>query len=310
VATHLGTQHHEFTVSAADARQLVEPMLDAYDEPYADSSAIPTMLVSQLARRHVTVALCGDGGDELFFGYGMYGWAERLANPWMKAFRKPAAQHLTLPKASRYKKAATLFGYKDEASLPSHIFSQEQGFFSERELGSLLTAGPAANGKTAQSTPPRKLTPREKQALYDLGMYLPDDLLTKVDRASMCYGLEARVPLLDHRLVEFALNLAPDLKHRNGVSKYLLKEVLYGYVPKQLFDRPKRGFSVPLDRWLRSDLKYLQEKYLNKDLVNRYGVVRWETAADLLAQFNGGSSYVYGRVWLLIVLHYWLEKHA
>ncbi len=157
---------------------------------------------------------------------------------------------------------------------------------------------------------PRRLTPREKQALYDLRTYLPDDLLTKVDRASMRYGLEARVPLLDHRLVEFALNLSPRLKHRNGVSKYLLREVLYGYVPRQLFDRPKRGFSVPLADWLRNDLKYLQEKYLNRDLVNRYGVVKWETAAGLLAQFNGGNSYVYGRVWLLIVLHYWLEKHA
>ncbi len=128
VAAHLGTEHHEFTVSAADARELAEPMLDAYDEPYADSSAIPTMLVSRLARQHVTVALCGDGGDELFFGYGMYGWAERLANPWMKAFRKPTAQLLTLPRAPRYQKAATLFDYEDEAGLPSHIFSQEQGF--------------------------------------------------------------------------------------------------------------------------------------------------------------------------------------
>jgi asparagine synthase (glutamine-hydrolysing) len=310
VAAHLGTAHHEFTVSADDARELIEPMLDAYDEPYADSSAIPTMLVSRLARQHVTVALCGDGGDELFFGYGMYGWAERLANPWMKAFRKPAAQLLTLPKAPRYQKAATLFGYEDETSLPSHIFSQEQGFFSERELGALMTGGPAANGKPYDMESPRKLTPREKQALYDLRTYLPDDLLTKVDRASMRYGLEARVPLLDHRLVEFALNLSPHLKHRNGVSKYLLKEVLYGYVPRQLFDRPKRGFSVPLADWLRHDLKYLQEKYLNRDLVNRYGVVKWETAAGLLAQFNGGNSYVYGRVWLLIVLHYWLEKHA
>ncbi len=310
VAAHLGTEHHEFTVSAADARELAEPMLDAYDEPYADSSAIPTMLVSRLARQHVTVALCGDGGDELFFGYGMYGWAERLANPWMKAFRKPAAQLLTLPRAPRYQKAATLFDYEDEAGLPSHIFSQEQGFFSERELSSLMTDGPAANGKPYDMRSPRRLTPREKQALYDLRTYLPDDLLTKVDRASMRYGLEARVPLLDHRLVEFALNLSPRLKHRNGVSKYLLREVLYGYVPRQLFDRPKRGFSVPLADWLRNDLKYLQEKYLNRDLVNRYGVVKWETAAGLLAQFNGGNSYVYGRVWLLIVLHYWLEKHA
>jgi asparagine synthase (glutamine-hydrolysing) len=126
----------------------------------------------------------------------------------------------------------------------------------------------------------------------------------------MYYGLEARVPLLDHRVVEFALNLAPDLKYRNGVTKYLLKEVLYQYVPKQLFDRPKRGFSVPLADWLRGDLRYLQEKYLSKEVVERYGVVRFTTVKDLVKQFNAGNGYVYHRVWLLIVLHYWLQKHA
>jgi asparagine synthase (glutamine-hydrolysing) len=310
VAKHLGTQHHEFIVSAAEAKRLVEPMLDAYDEPYADSSAIPTMLVSQLARQHVTVALCGDGGDELFFGYGMYQWAERLANPLLKALRKPVSRLLTIPGAPRYRKAASLFGYEDELGLAGHIFSQEQGFFAKNELRNLLAAGTVPEARAGHGKLTRELTPREKQALYDLETYLPDDLLTKVDRATMRYGLEARVPLLDHRVVEFALNLAPNLKYRNGVSKYLLKEVLYQYVPRQLFDRPKRGFSVPLASWLGGDLRYLQEEYLRKEVVERYGVTRFETVKALLGQFNGGNTYVYHRVWLLIVLHYWLQKHA
>ncbi len=310
VAKHLGTQHHEFIVSAAEAKRLVEPMLDAYDEPYADSSAIPTMLVSQLARQHVTVALCGDGGDELFFGYGMYQWAERLANPLLKAFRKPVSRLLTIPSALRYRKAASLLGYENESDLAGHIFSQEQGFFARNELRHLLTAGAAPEGRPGCRELTRELTPREKQALYDLETYLPDDLLTKVDRATMRYGLEARVPLLDHRVVEFALNLAPSLKHRNGVSKYLLKEVLYQYVPRQLFDRPKRGFSVPLASWLQGDLRYLQEEYLRKEVVERYGVIRFDTVKELLRQFGGGNAYMYHRVWLLIVLHYWLQKHA
>jgi asparagine synthase (glutamine-hydrolysing) len=310
VAKHLGTQHHEFTVSASEAKRLVEPMLDAYDEPYADSSAIPTMLVSRLARQHVTVALCGDGGDELFFGYGMYQWAERLANPLLRALRKPVSRLLTIPSAPRYRKAASLLGYEDESGLAGHIFSQEQGFFAKKELPGLLAGRPALDGMTGHQGFSRALTPREKQALYDLETYLPDDLLTKVDRATMHYGLEARVPLLDHRVVEFALNLAPGLKYRNGVSKYLLKEILYQYVPRQLFDRPKRGFSVPLASWLQGDLRYLQEEYLRKEVVERYGVARFETVKDLLRQFNGGNAYVYHRVWLLIVLHYWLQKHA
>jgi asparagine synthase (glutamine-hydrolysing) len=310
VAKHLGTQHHEFTVSASEAKRLVEPMLDAYDEPYADSSAIPTMLVSRLARQHVTVALCGDGGDELFFGYGMYQWAERLANPLLRALRKPVSRLLTIPSAPRYRKAASLLGYEDESGLAGHIFSQEQGFFAKKELPGLLADRPTLDGAAGHQGLSRLLTPREKQALYDLETYLPDDLLTKVDRATMYYGLEARVPLLDHRVVEFALNLAPNLKYRNGVSKYLLKEVLYQYVPRQLFDRPKRGFSVPLASWLGGDLRYLQEAYLSKEAVERYGVIRFETVRELLRQFNGGNTYVYHRVWLLIVLHYWLQKHV
>lgn len=310
VAKHLGTQHHAFTVSAVEAKRLVEPMLDAYDEPYADSSAIPTMLVSQLARKHVTVALCGDGGDELFFGYGMYQWAERLANPWLKAIRKPVSRLLTLPKGSRYRKAAALFQYQDEATLAGHIFSQEQGFFAKRELAFLLADCPAHNRPPDRRDLHRRLTPREGQALYDLENYLPDDLLTKVDRATMHYGLEARVPLLDHRVVEFALNLDPALKYRNGVTKYLLKEVLYQYIPRELFDRPKRGFSIPLADWLRGDLKYLQDKYLSRAVVERYGIVRFTMVKNLIEQFNGGNGYVYHRIWLLIVLHYWLQKHA
>jgi asparagine synthase (glutamine-hydrolysing) len=217
---------------------------------------------------------------------------------------------LTIPSAPRYRKAASLLGYEDESGLAGHIFSQEQGFFARNELQNLLAAGTAPEAGAAYRKFMRELTPREKQALYDLETYLPDDLLTKVDRATMRYGLEARVPLLDHRVVEFALNLAPNLKHRNGVSKYLLKEVLYQYVPKQLFDRPKRGFSVPLANWLQGDLRYLQEEYLRKEVVERYGVTRFETVKALLRQFNGGNTYVYHRVWLLIVLHYWLQKHA
>ncbi len=309
VAKHLGTQHHEFIVSSAEAKNLVEIMLDAYDEPYADSSAIPTMLVSRLARQHVTVALCGDGGDELFFGYGMYQWADRLGNPWLRPFHKPMAGVLSLGKEPRYRKAAALFGYEDTESLPDHIFSQEQGFFSRKELQGILH-NPLAATSPAAAAFSRSLQPAEKQALFDLRAYLPDDLLTKVDRATMYYGLEARVPLLDHRIVEFALNLSPELKIRNGVSKYLLKEVLYQYVPRQLFDRPKWGFSVPLADWLSGDLKYLLDTYLHKSVVERYDIVTPAAVEGLKAEFLGGNKYVYNRLWVLMILHRWFEKYA
>ncbi len=311
VAKHLGTQHHEFIVSSAEAKDLVESMLDAYDEPYADSSAIPTMLVSRLARQHVTVALCGDGGDELFLGYGMYQWAERLANPLWQSFRKPIAGLLSLGKENRYRKGADLFAYENVQSLPSHIFSQEQGFFAQKELQNILQIPAAASrDKACLASTPRPLKPSEKQALFDLQAYLPDDLLTKVDRATMRYGLEARVPLLDHRVVEFALNLSPELKLRNGVSKYLLKEILYQYVPRHLFDRPKWGFSIPLADWLRGDLKYLLDQYLDKSVVERHNLVKYESVSQLKTEFLGGNSYVYNRLWALLILHRWFEKHT
>jgi asparagine synthase (glutamine-hydrolysing) len=311
VATHIGTHHHEFIVSSVEAKQLVEPMLDVYDEPYADSSAIPTMLVSRLARQHVTVALCGDGGDELFFGYGMYQWANRLANPWLRNLRKPIAQLLSYRKPVRYQKAAALFNYRTEAELPSHIFSQEQGFFSNRELEFLHQHSLTPNGRglSVEQTG-RKLSAMEKQALYDLNTYLPDDLLTKVDRATMQYGLEARVPLLDYRIVEFALNLAPDLKYRNGITKYLLKEVLYQYVPKHLFNRPKQGFSIPLQAWLRTDFRYLIDDYLNQSVVDQFSIVPYEVVKQIKDRFLQGDDFVYNRLWALIVLHRWLKKYA
>ncbi len=314
VAKHLKSHHYEFMLSVQEAKGLVETMLDIYDEPYADSSGLPTMLVSQLARKQVGVVLTGDGGDELFHGYGMYQWADRLSRSWLKTLRKPLAQLLALGSEPRYQKAASLLQYTSEQDIHSHIFSQEQGFFSYSELKQLVQGinGNAYLSETslAPDSKGRLLTASEKQSIFDLGLYLPDDLLTKVDRASMYYGLEARVPLLDHHVIEFALNLVPNLKNYNGISKYLLKEVLYKYLPKSLFDRPKQGFSIPLYDWLRTDLRYLLDTYLSDTIVARYGYVDTETVRELKTAFLNGNTYVYNRVWSLMILHRWLVNHA
>jgi asparagine synthase (glutamine-hydrolysing) len=150
----------------------------------------------------------------------------------------------------------------------------------------------------------------ESQALFDLLYYLQDDLLTKVDRASMKYSIETRVPYLDHRVVELALNLAPSLKYKDGISKSILKEILYQYVPKKFFERPKQGFAIPLLVWLRNQLRYLIDDYLNQAIVEKYNVVKYEEVADLKNKFFGGVDYLYNRLWLLIVLHKWLERHG
>ncbi|MEP7168214.1 MAG: asparagine synthase (glutamine-hydrolyzing), partial [Bacteroidota bacterium] len=328
IAKYLGTDHHEFIVSYKDALNLIDDIFDCYDEPFADSSAIPTMLVSKLAKQYVTVTLSGEGGDELFFGYGAYRWAKRLNNPMLKIFHKPLS-HAFSYMPTRYKRVGKLLDYPDKKNLRSHIFSQEQYLFSESELYGLLMNGYAGSSYIEESTTApnllrvfddshesgkikvreRKLTSMESQALFDLQFYLQDDLLTKVDRASMHYGLETRVPYLDHRVVEFALNLSPHLKFKHGISKYILKQILYQYIPRHLFDRPKQGFAIPLNIWLRKELKYLIDEFLSESMINKYEIVSYAEVDKLKKMFFSGVDYVYNRMWLLIVLHKWFEKN-
>lgn len=309
VSEHLGTEHYEFVVTEKDAMELMDRMLNEYDDLYSESSGIPTMLVSKLARQHVTMTLSGDGGDELFLGYGSYDWAKRLNNPLVKLLRKPAAAILA-NMGSRYKRAAGVFNYKSEEHLKSHIFSQEEYYFSEYELDALLQPAYKSPLLFNENLPvARTLSPAEEQALFDIKYYLKDTLLTKVDIASMQFSLETRTPFLDYRVVEFALNLAEDLKKKDGTAKYLLKEVLYDYVPRQIFDRPKWGFSIPLGKWLLNDLHYLIERYLSEETVTGCNVVNYSAVKDLLTRFKNGEDYLFKRVWILIILHHWLLKH-
>lgn len=308
IAARLGTRHRQFRVSSRDAMDKIPLVLDLFDEPFADSSFIPTMMVSELARKEVTVALSGDGGDELFHGYGMYRWAQRLQHPLMKVGRKPLAAVLRrLP--DRYRRVAALLDYRSREGLASHLFSQEQYFFSQEELSRLAPALPAPAPLPLHLPSGRHMTPAEKQAFFDLQYYLPDDLLTKVDRAGMYHSLELRVPLLDHRLAEFALRLDPALKIKKGVLKFFLKEVLAGYLPRPLFERPKKGFSIPLRYWLTGDLRYLPEEYLSAEAVARTGFLEWKEVARLKKRYFAGDSYLFNRIWALIVLQkFLLEK--
>jgi asparagine synthase (glutamine-hydrolysing) len=151
------------------------------------------------------------------------------------------------------------------------------------------------------------LNPKEEQSFWDIGNYLKDDPLVKVDRASMKYSLETRVPLLDMDLIHFSLNLDSQLKTKNGISKYLLKEVLYKHVPKALFDRPKKGFSIPLKNWLLNDLNYLITDYLNVSVIKKHGLVNNIEVQNLINRFYKGENINYNKIWHLIILHWWLE---
>lgn len=310
VSNHLQTDHHEFTVTYKQAIEQVQNLMEIYDEPFGDPSAIPSLLVSELARKHVTMTLSGDGGDELFFGYGMYNWAERLNNPLISTFRQPISWVFS-KFGNRFKRAATVFNYPDKTKLRSHLFSQEQYFFAEREIKDLLVSGFNADFQIVEQWTGmgRVLDPKEAQAFFDMKFYLQDDLLVKVDRATMKHSLETRVPLLDYRIIEFALNLSPDLKVRNGETKFLLKQVLYDFVPEKLFDRPKRGFAIPVARWLKGELHYLITDFLNPQIIKKFNIVNYTYVEDLVKSFMAGKDFYYNRIWLLIILHKWLVDH-
>ncbi|MEP1094463.1 MAG: asparagine synthase (glutamine-hydrolyzing) [Cyclobacteriaceae bacterium] len=309
VASYLKTDHYEFILSEKDAQEKVVDLVSIYDEPFADSSAIPTLLVSEMARKEVTVTLSGDGGDELFMGYGMYNWAARLSNPLIRSVRKPISILLNFGR-NRERRASRVFDYSNKDRIKSHIFSQEQYFFSEIEIKHLLTKKSILEIVEDYPELRRSLSAREEQAFFDLNNYLKSDLLVKVDRASMFHSLETRVPLLDHRIVEFALNLDESLKIRNGTQKYLLKQVLYDFVPQSILERPKWGFSIPLQNWLKNELNYLVDKYLSKLSIETHNIVNYDQVKLLLDAFSQGQDFLYNRIWTLIILHMWLEDNG
>lgn len=307
IAQHIESQHFEYIVSEKDAKSILSNLFSYYDEPFADTSAVPTMLVAKMARQHVKMTLSGDGGDELFYGYGAYKWANRLHQPLLKMGRKPIQMLLKLGN-SRLKRVAHLFNYSNKEDIFSHIFSQEHYFFSKTELKKLLTNDFTIDDDSLIDfeTLDRTLSWAEKQALFDLNYYLPDDLLVKIDRATMQQGLETRVPILDYRIVEFALNLDKNLKIRNKESKYLLKKVLYDYVPKEFFEHPKWGFSIPLGKWLQNDLHFFIDDYLSAPLVNQVGIVNYSEVEKLKIRFlKHKHNYLFQRLWVLICLHKW-----
>ncbi|NLF41121.1 MAG: asparagine synthase (glutamine-hydrolyzing) [Bacteroidales bacterium] len=310
VASYLNTDHHELTVTENDAREIIPLMPAFFDEPFADTSAIPTFLLSKLTKQYVTMALSGDGGDELFHGYGAYHWANRLSNPYFKMASPVMAQVLAFGN-NRQRRVSNLLKITDKELLPAHIFSQEQYFFRQKELESLLVSkGQGACVPVLPSTLPSWYNGASKQAFFDLTNYLPDDLLVKVDRCSMAVALEARVPLLDYRIVEFALRLHPDLKIKGDTQKYLLKQLLFQLVPQELFNRPKWGFSIPLAQWMKSSLRPLVLDTLNEDAIKRTGFFQAAKVKQLLKNFEKTENeFLYNRIWLMVAMQQWAEKN-
>ena len=313
VANHLKTDHIEFVLAEKDAIDILESYFHRFGEPFADTSSIPTMLVSELARKDVKVALTGDGGDELFLGYGAYTWADRLQSPVWSAISRMMVKLFRDFGNSRWQRVADMLEVEKGDNIRSHIFSQEQYYFSQREIENNLLVDKSLYKpfEYDESFADCGFKESEKQALFDLQYYLKDDLLVKVDRSSMYYGLECRCPFLDRDVVEYALTLDHSLKIRNGERKWILKRLLEDFLPKQLVNRPKWGFSIPLVKWLKEDLHFLIEDYLNDRAITEIGLLNLSVVRDLKDRFHSGKAdHLYNRLWLLIVIQKWLKENS
>ena len=322
IAKHLGTEHHTLTVSSRQALDVIPRLPDWYDEPFADSSQIPTCLISAMTRQHVTVALSGDGGDELFAGYSRYQAAERYANgvgAWPRPLRSAAGAAITalspqhwdklmpyLPSRLRMPqlgdklyKLANLMQARDADDSYRSIISHWE---PAEIMPGVAEPGAIWSEKSVNEDFPNLV---ERMQFIDLVSYLPDDILTKLDRASMASALEARVPLIDHRLVEFAWALPRRVKLRHGTSKWLLRQVLYRYVPPALIERPKMGFAIPLAEWLRGPLRDWAETLLEERRLRETGLVNSDRVRALWKEHVAGRRNHQHLLWDILMLEAW-----
>ena len=313
VARHLGTTHTELTVTASAALALIPRLPILYDEPFGDSSQIPTWLVSQLARQQVTVALSGDGGDELFCGYPRY---LASARRWHQLSRLPLGWRRQLSAALQRLPAGWLDGERQSRALAlldcTSVDAVYRCIVSHWQYPTALVRGavePATRLSTGLPALAGLDNMQRMMALDRVG-YLPDDILTKLDRAAMSVSLETRVPMLDHRVVEFASRLPLDCLLRDGHSKWVLRQVLYRYLPRQLVDRPKMGFAVPLAAWLRGPLRDWAEALLDPATLRHEGWLDPSAVRDAWAQHLKGRDNRVHQLWNVLMFQAWLHHNA
>ena len=325
VAKHLGTVHTELYVNAQDALNIIPKIPDIYDEPFADSSQIPTILVSRMTRQHVKVALSGDGGDELFAGYPRYWLA---ANLWKRMSslplfaRRAAARSLKQLSPSQWDnllaRVVSKNRFQDFNGRRMHRLAQLLVTGSQDALYTRLTSqwapedglvlNPSARSLHDEVWPTGGRTPIESIRLRDMKQYLCDDLLVKVDRASMSTSLETRAPLLSHKIVELALCLPENALVRDGTGKWILRQVLDRYVPRQLIERPKAGFAVPLGIWLRGPLRDWADDLLNTSKITSQGYLDARLVEGMWNEHRSGKYDRSPYLWNILMFQAWLNN--
>ncbi len=306
VARHLGTDHTELYLTSQEAMEIIPKIPTLYDEPYGDTSAIPTFLVSQLARSQVTVALSGDGGDELFCGYERYQRAKRaweISRRIPRLARPVAAYAIThlLGKSNNEHIVRVLQCNNDVEFYQIKTWLPSESLI--KHVQQLLSTQPDDWTGFTYTT-----SMYERMMYTDMLTYLPDDILVKVDRAAMAHSLETRIPLLDHRVVEFACTLPLAMKLRDGTSKWLLRHLLYKYIPKELVERPKMGFGIPLDHWMCGALRGWIEDLLSEERLSNDGFFDPKLLRNRWQQYLAGDKKLCYSLWYIIMFEAWLDQ--
>lgn len=328
VARHIGTDHFDMYVSENDALNIIPNLPNIYDEPFADSSQIPTYLVSKIAKEKVTVALSGDAGDELFGGYNRYVYSEKYLKRILRlpsSFRNSLSYLITILSEDQWDRNAHLINPNGAKS--PQIFGNKVIKFAQAIKG-VKSIKDMHHKMASLSTEPnslvidgfehetifdndkdyfKELNSTEKMMGYDLITYLEGDILTKVDRAAMSVSLETRVPFLDPKVIQFAASLPLDYKLRNGVSKWVLREVLYKHVPKNLIERPKMGFGVPLSKWINGSLKDWSQSLLNENRISQEGYFDSDVVKKILQEHNTEKKNHQYVLWNILMFQSWLE---
>lgn len=307
IAEHLGTEHTELYITEEDAKGVIPKIPFIFGEPFADSSQIPTYLVSKMTREHVTVSLSGDGGDELFCGYNSYMSVDRLWNRIKQVpygIRKLASElvlHSPLSNKEIYRVKGTLLGAKGPSDL--YRLSMER----EPLIKDITLSKKEIPYKYTEYEPGFLKETNHNIMLMDMLMYHPDDILVKVDRTAMAVSLETRVPMLDKDVVEFAWTLPVEFERQNGVGKRILRDVLYRYVPKEMMERPKKGFSIPIQKWLKEkELREWAENLMDRQTLIRQGILNPDVVWKMWTDFIEKDEWRI-QIWYVLMFQEWMS---
>ena len=322
IAAHLGTDHTEYYCTQKEALEIVPQLPFFYDEPFADSSAIPTTLVSRIAKEKVTVALSADAGDEIFAGYNRYDYMMRYGkklNSIPSFVRKPIASIMNAIPAnkipvlnkkylfhSRYEKLKMLLKNPNDSnmlmSLTSALTQDDLKLLFKQNINKISTAF------ESKELIKENYDPLSYMMAVDYETYLLDDILQKVDRAGMSVSLEGREPFLDQRIIEWAAQLPMEYKYNNGNKKYIIKEIVHKYIPKEMLDRPKMGFGIPIANWLQNDLKKYVDTYFDETFIANQNIFNMEEVKNLKYNFYNGKQEKAEKIWYLLMFQMWYDK--